>query len=196
MDLSATAILIFIVMDPFGNIPFINVLLRDLDAGDFRRTVARELLFALIILTVFLLFGTRLLGLMHISQESIGISGGVVLLMIGIKMIFLGSEHIFETNREAGIFIVPIATPSIAGPSAIATVMLVASRGQVPVWHQWLALLLAWLAVAAVLLGSQNVAHYLGRRGLAAMDRLMGLLLVAISVEMLKNAVLAIVRSA
>jgi multiple antibiotic resistance protein len=196
MEIVSIAILLFIVIDPFGNIPFINSVWKTLDAKTFRRSVTRELLFALAILSAFLFFGTGILDLFQISEESISIAGGVILLIISVKMIFVGSEKIFETDPESEAFLVPIAVPSIAGPSAMTTCILLSSKSALPLALQWLALFGAWLAVAILLIGSRPVASFLGKKGLAAMDRLMGLLLVTIAVEMLKDGVVAVLREA
>jgi multiple antibiotic resistance protein len=186
MELVSTAILLFIVIDPFGNIPFILSILKDCDDRQYRRTVVRELLISLAVLSAFLFFGNHILSLFQISRESISIAGGVILLIISLKMIFKGSESIFEARPDTGALIVPIAIPSIAGPSAITTCMLVSSKTSLG------PLLLAWVGVSVLLVFSKGLGRLLGPRGLSAMDRLMGLLLVAIAVEMMKNGLVAV----
>lgn len=194
MELLSTAILLFIVIDPFGNIPFILSVLRGCDARRYRTIVMRELLISLAVLSLFLFFGTHILALFHISRESLSISGGVILLIISLKMIFKGSEHIFDAKPDTGALIVPIAIPSIAGPSAMTTCMLVASKSALGPLQLWLSLLAAWVATALILVVSRKLGTLLGPRGLSAMDRLMGLLLVAIAVEMMTAGVVAVVE--
>jgi MarC family membrane protein len=183
MSLASAFLLLFLVVDPLGNIPFFLSALQRVDAGRQRFVVIRELLIALVIMVVFLFAGRPLLGLLNISQPALTISGGVVLFLIAIRMVFPAAEH--ATEQVAGEpFIVPLAIPYVAGPSVLATEMLLMSR-EPSRWRTWLlAVVLAWAATAVILLLSQRLGRFLGERGMTAIERLMGMVLVALSVQM------------
>lgn len=183
MTVISSAILLFLIMDPFGNIPMFLSALRDVDPARRSRIIIRELLIALAVLVVFLFGGEALLNLMHISQPSLTIAGGILLFLIALRMVFPISKHAGE-EISGEPFVVPLAIPYVAGPSAMAAVIVIGS-GEPGEWPQWLAaVLLAWLGTAAILLLSTKLARFLGECGLVAIERLMGMLLVAISVEM------------
>lgn len=184
MTVVSSAILLFLIMDPFGNIPMFLSALKDVDPARRSRIIIRELLIALGVLVVFLFGGEALLDLMHISQPSLTIAGGILLFLIALRMVFPISKHAGGEEIGGEPFVVPLAIPYVAGPSAMAAVIVIGS-GEPGEWPQWLAaLLLAWLGTAAILLLSTKLARFLGERGLVAIERLMGMLLVAISVEM------------
>jgi multiple antibiotic resistance protein len=181
----SAAMILFLVMDPIGNTACFSILLKDVDARRHRWIVLREVCIALLILVIFLFAGRELLRFLDISQASLGISGGVILFLIAIDMIFHGATSRFTTSEEDEPFIVPLAIPLVAGPSAMATVMLLMAREPAR-WRDWfLALLLAWCASSVILLFSKQVGHLLGNRGLAALTRLMGMILIIVAVEML-----------
>ena len=184
MTVVSSAILLFLIMDPFGNIPMFLSALKDVDPARRSRIIIRELLIALGVLVVFLFGGEALLDLMHISQPSLTIAGGILLFLIALRMVFPISKHAGGEEIGGEPFVVPLAIPYVAGPSAMAAVIVIGS-GEPGEWPQWLgALLLAWLGTAVILLLSTKLARFLGERGLVAIERLMGMLLVAISVEM------------
>lgn len=181
--LSAAAVL-FLVLDPLGNIPTFMCVLRAVDKSQHRRIILRENLIALAILVIFLFGGLHILSLLEISQSSLGIAGAIILFMIAIKMVFAGAEKIFENMADDGVFIVPLAVPLIAGPSAIATVILLMAREPLR-WPEWLlALFCAWLVSTVILLFSGKLSVLLGDRVLKAITRLMGMILTAVAVEM------------
>ena len=184
MSIISACILLFMVMDPFGNMPFFLSVLKAVPQERQRRVIMRELLIALLILTLFLCIGPYFLSLLQISEFSLYIAGGIVLFLIAVKMIFGGTLEMFKGTPEGEPLIVPLAVPAIAGPSTVATILLLV--GQEPArWAEWLlALGLAWLCSAVILLSSTDLARFLGERGLTAIERLMGLILTAVSVEM------------
>lgn len=186
--LSAAAIL-FLVLDPFGNVPLFLVYLKGLSPARQRRVILRELVIALAVLVVFLFLGRYLLALLRVSESSLGIAGGILLFVIAVKMIFAGAEGLFAHPHEGEPFIVPLAIPLVAGPSAMATVILLMAR-EPGRWPEWLAALLAaWLLSGMVLLLSSRLSRLLGERGLSALERLMGLLLTTVAVEMLVSGI-------
>ena len=184
MTIASVALLLFLILDPLGNIPGFLSLLRGIPPHRQRRILARELLIALAVLTGFLWGGRYALEAMHLRQESVSIAGGIVLFLIGIRMIFPPPEGLMGELPDGEPFIVPMAIPMIAGPSGMAAVMLISSQepGRMGEWS--LALFLAWAATAAILFSATYLYKWLGQRALIAIERLMGMLLVAISVQM------------
>ena len=196
MTTLSAALLLFLILDPLGNIPVFLGLLKPLPAHRRRWVLARELLIALAVLFIFLWGGQYLLELMHLRQESVSIAGGIVLFLIGLKMIFPSAEGMFGEVPDGEPFIVPMAIPLVAGPSGMAAVMLLAAQepGRMGDWS--LALVLAWLGTAVLLFSATYLYKVLGMRVLMAVERLMGMLLVALSVQMLLDGVAAYLRAA
>lgn len=197
MSTLSAGILLFLIMDPLGNIPLFLSLLRHVAPERRQLVLVRELLIALGVLFVFLFGGQYLLRVLQLKQESVSIAGGIVLFLIGARMIFPPKDgNIFGGDVEREPFIVPMAIPGVAGPSAMAAVMLLAnsSPGRTVDWS--VALSLAWLATAVILLSSTYLFRYLGTSVLIAVERLMGMLLVALSVQMVLDGVMAYVRIA
>jgi MarC family membrane protein len=198
MSTLSAGILLFLIMDPLGNIPLFLSLLRNVPQGRRQLVLVRELLIALAVLFVFLFAGQYLLQVLRLKQESVSIAGGIVLFLIGVRMIFPPKDGIFGGDGDAARepFIVPMAIPGVAGPSAMAAVMLLAnsSPGRTVDWS--VALSLAWLATAVILLSSTYLFRCLGTSVLIAVERLMGMLLVALSVQMFLDGVMAYVKMA
>ncbi len=192
MSILSATFLLFLVLDPLGNIPFFLCVLKKIEPGRRRHILLRELLIALGVLVVFLFGGRYLLVLLHISEPSLSIAGGIILFLIAIRMIFSGAEEIFHDTSDGEPFVVPLAIPSIAGPSAMATVLLLMAR-EPSRWAAWLlALVLAWLMTGALLLLSSSLLKLFGQRVLLAMERLMGMLLTTVAVEMFISALRSI----
>jgi multiple antibiotic resistance protein len=184
MTILSAAVLLFLVMDPLGNIPMFLVALAVVEPRRQRSVLVRELLIALGVLLVFLFGGRYLLEVFSISQPSINIAGGVILFLIAIRMIFPAGEGVFAEAQEGEPLVVPLAIPYLAGPSAMAVVMLLATR-EPERWMDWLiALAAAWSASAVILVFAANLSSLLGKRGLTALQRLMGMLLTAVAVQM------------
>lgn len=186
MDFISAALLLFLTMDPLGNIPLFLSTLESVPNERRLKVVMRELMFALIIMVVFLYIGQPVLDALKLSAESISIAGGIILFLIALKMIFpVPRAASIEETIEGEPLLVPLAVPLVAGPSTLAILILLVSRepGQQQVWL--LALLAAWFITAVILLTATKLHKLLGKRGLVAMERLMGLVLVALSVQML-----------
>ena len=124
MTIAAAALLLFLILDPLGNIPILLSLFKDLPAARQRKVLLRELLIALVVLMLFLWGGQYALELMHLRQESVSIAGGIVLFLIGLRMIFPSPHGLMGDLPDGEPFIVPMAIPMIAGPSGMAAVML------------------------------------------------------------------------
>ena len=189
MTVLSAALLLFLILDPLGNIPVFLSVLKPLPPKRQRVVLARELLIALAVLMGFLWGGKYALELMHLRQESVQIAGGIVLFLIGIRMIFPRPEGLMGELPGGEPFIVPLAIPLVAGPSGMAAVMLMGSNEPGRLWDWSLALMVAWGATAAILFSATLLYKWLGRSALIALERLMGMLLVAISVQMFLDGI-------
>ncbi|MFH0947299.1 MAG: MarC family protein [Planctomycetota bacterium] len=184
MTLAAAIVLLFLVIDPFGNVPFFIAALKGVEPSRRRRVVVRELLFAYAVMVVFLFAGRPLLGVLGISEPALSIAGGVLLFLIALKMVFPPAGRSLQEEVPDEPFIVPLAIPYIAGPSLLAVELLLMSREPAR-WPTWLlAISVTWVATAIIVLLGSQVAARLGTRGLLAVERLMGMILVAISIQM------------
>lgn len=193
-DLVSAGVLLLLVLDPFGNIPIVLSALDRVPRARRRIVIARECLFAFAILLAFMAGGTAFLELLRLSPAALSIAGGIVLFLIALRMIFPRPEGVFGDPPGAEPFLVPLAVPAIAGPSAVATVMLMASRdpGRVGSWV--LALSAAMAVTLLVLLAASALQRLLGERGIRALERLTGLVLTALAVQMLLDGIAAFVR--
>jgi multiple antibiotic resistance protein len=189
MSIASAALLLFLILDPLGNIPVFLSMLRNLPPRRQRIVLARELLIALVVLMLFLWCGKYALELMHLREESVSIAGGIVLFLIGIRMIFPPPEGLMGEIPDGEPFIVPMAIPLVAGPSGMAAVILMGSNDPARLGDWSLALMIAWAATAAILFSATYLYKWLGQRALVAIERLMGMLLVAISVQMLMDGI-------
>ncbi|NGX38774.1 MAG: hypothetical protein KR126chlam1_00085 [Chlamydiae bacterium] len=175
-------------MDAIGNVPIFLSVLKELDPQRQRFVIIRELLLALLIIIAFYFIGDYLLKLLHISQEAVMISGGIILFLIAIKLIFpkKGDEMQWDKSKEP--FLVPLAIPLVSGPAVLAAVMLY-SHQEVSMWITMGAILIAWTASTLILISSIPLKKLLGERGLLACEKLTGLLLVMIAVQMFIDGV-------
>jgi multiple antibiotic resistance protein len=187
VDLYSAALTLFLVMDPLGNVPVFLSVLQDVPPERRRRVILREMLIALVVMLGVLLAGGQLLKALQLDQVTISISGGIVLFLIALRMVFPGEGGVAGGERGAEPFIVPLAIPLVAGPSTLAALLLLArsAPGRLPEWIA--ALSLAWVVTAAILWASGLFFRVLGRRGLQALERLMGMLLVMVAVQMFLN---------
>lgn len=191
----SAVILLLLVVDPFGSVPLVNTMLLDVPRPRRRRVVARECAIAFAILAAFMAFGPQILAVMHLTETSLSIAGGVILFMIAIRMVFAHPEGAFGLQaRGAEPLIVPLAIPLIAGPSALATVMLLASREPRQLGVLAGALVAVMTLTTLILLVGERLQRWLGERLMQAMARLMGLILTAIAVEMLLGGIRAFVK--
>ena len=189
MTTLSAALLLFLILDPLGNIPVFLSVLRPLPPQRQRIVLLRELLIALAVLMGFLWGGQYFLEWMHLRQASVQIAGGIVLFLIGIRMIFPKPEGLMGEIPGGEPFIVPLAIPLVAGPSGMAAVMLMGSNEPARLLGWSLALGIAWLGTAVILFSATLVYKWLGMRALTAIERLMGMVLVAISVQMLLDGI-------
>ena len=195
LTFASAFLILLLVMDPIGNIPIFTALLKHVDPARRVVIIVRECAIAFAVLLVFVLSGRQFLDLLGLSDSSLNIAGGVILFLIALRIIFKHPEGVFGDRADGSEpFIVPLAIPSIAGPTAMATVILLAARAPGRMLEWVLALVVATAITLVLLLFAERVAKLVGERGLLALERLMGLILTAIAVEMLLRGIEAFVR--
>jgi len=182
--------LLFLVMDPVGNIPLFMTAVKRVAPQRRQWVIARELLIALAIMVVFLFAGQGLLQVLQVSNEALTAAGGIILMLIAVRMVFPSPETTLEEVSLADEpFIVPLAVPYTAGPSLLAVEILLMSQDPEH-WMRWLAaLLIAWAISATILFVSGYLERILGERVLLALERLMGMILVLISTQMIFSGI-------
>ena len=185
----SAAVLLFFLMDPLGNIPVLLSVLKGIEPKRQRFIIARETAIALVILIIFLFAGKPLLNFLHLQQETVTISGGIILLIIGLRMIFPKPEGIMGANPDGEPFLVPIAIPLIAGPSVLAMLILMTQSSPDNMLNWFFALVIAWASSSIILLTAPFLLRLLKHRGLTALERLMGMILVMMAVQMLINGI-------
>jgi multiple antibiotic resistance protein len=193
-DIATAAATLFFVMDPLGNIPVFNSVLSRFEPRRRAQITARELVIALVIMLVLLFAGTPILDFLGLTQPSLNIAGGVLLFLIALRMIF-PPRSAEMTGPADEPFIVPLAMPMVAGPSTMAVLLLLSSTEPERIWEWCTALVIAWAVATALLTASPFLLRVLGDRGLRALERLMGMLLVLLATQMLLNGVREFVES-
>jgi len=193
MRIFFNAITLLLIMDPLGNIPPFISALKKVDAERRRKVLLREILIAYGVLLTFLFAGKYILRLLSLQQETISIAGGIVLFLIALRMVFPREEEGPDTLRGEPL-IVPLAIPLIAGPSTLAMLLLLQQTSPNNTLQLFLALTLAWSVTAVILLSSTILFRLLKERGLIAIERLMGMVLVMLAVQMFINGVARFVK--
>ena len=182
MKIFKMALSLFLLMDSLGNIPFFISFLKGIPPRRQYQIIIRELLIALGIMVLFNYVGDMLLEALHVTQYSVLISGGIILFLIALKMIFPTSNDLeAQTQIEKEPFIVPLAIPLVAGPAVLAAIIL---NSQETTTTSLIAIFCAWVVTTIILLSSSLLSKALGKRGLIACERLMGLVLTMISIQM------------
>ena len=190
-----TFILLLLVTDPFGNVPLFVTALKEVDPARRPRIVLRECAIAFLLLLVFMFFGRHFLEALHLTDISLRIGGAVILLIIAIRMIFPHPDGVLGRSEGGEPFIVPLAIPALAGPSALATVLLFTSQTTAEVMVHVAALAAVGLVWVVVFLAAERLQKALGAQVMTAFERLMGLILTAMSIEMLLGGVRAFVKT-
>jgi multiple antibiotic resistance protein len=187
MDVFAAVVTLFLIMDPLGNILLFLATLKSVAPERRRFVLIREILFAYLVLLAFLFVGRYLLQFLGLEQETISIAGGIVLFLIALRMIFPSEGGMFGEPLEGEPFVVPLAIPFVAGPSTLAALLLLERSSPGHTGELLVALTIAWALSGGILLASTFFYRVLRERGLVAMERLMGMLLVMVAVQMLMN---------
>lgn len=186
MNVFSLSLSLFLLMDAIGNVPVFLSILKELDPKRQQFIIFRELIVALVIILAFYFLGDPLLRLLNISQQAVLVSGGIILFIIGIKLVFPSHS---ETNLYKGgqePFLVPLAVPLVSGPAVLAAVVLY-SHQKIPVWICLSAIFISWTATTLILLASPLLKRLLKARGLEACERFTGLLLIMLAVQMFLN---------
>lgn len=188
MSIYTATIMLILVMDPLGNIPVFLSILNTVEPKRRVKIILRESFIAFVILSLFLFNGKAILRGLGVTEPALGIAGGIILFLIAIKMIFPGEDGSGLRERQIGEpFIVPLAIPLIAGPSALATVLLFTTNNSV--WQGFIALAIAALICTVILLFANQLRRILGQKGLVATERLMGMILTTVSVQMFLSGI-------
>jgi multiple antibiotic resistance protein len=190
MDTITAFITLLLVMDPIGNVPVFLSVLKDVDARRRQWVIFRELLIALAVLLLFLFTGPTVLDVLGVQQEAVRIAGAIILFLIAVRMIFPSPYGILGDTPEGEPFIVPLAIPLVAGPSSLAIAMLMVNTDPGRMLDWTIALVGAWAVSAALLMSAPLLLKALRNRGLIAMERLMGMILVTIAVQMFFDGVM------
>jgi MarC family membrane protein len=190
-------ILLLLVTDPFGNVPLFVSTLRQVAPERRHRVVLRECLIAFGLLLVFMMVGRPFLDALQLSEVALRIGGGVILFLIALRMVFPQPGGVFGQTHAGATepLIVPLAIPALAGPSALVTVLLFSSQAKMSMWLYAAVISLVAIVWLAVLLAAERLQRVLGDAVMTAFERLMGLILTAIAIEMLLAGVRAYVAS-
>lgn len=178
------ALTFFLVTNPIGNCPTILALVKDFDFSRQRRIMIREGFFALLIALFFQYLGEHFLGFLHIKNYAVTLCGGLLLFLVAIHMIFSLSATSETKALKQEPFFVPIATPLLSGPGLL-TIIMLKSHLESNALIITLAILLAWVGVISVMAGAPYLQKLFGKRGMTALEQLMGLILTMIAVQML-----------
>ncbi|BBI01344.1 dITP- and XTP- hydrolase [Buchnera aphidicola (Nipponaphis monzeni)] len=183
-EIISATILLVLIMDPLGNLPIFMSVLKNFQPKRQRIILIREMVISLFIMLLFLFSGERILAILNLKTETVVIAGGIILFLIAIKMIFPDyTETINESEDEP--FLVPLAIPLVAGPSLLATLMLLAHQYKHKIFLLIGSLFIAWTISLIILLSSEIFLNLFGSKGVNALEKLMGLVLIMISIQML-----------
>jgi len=193
-ELLSSALLLFLVVDPIGNIPIVLSAMAPVERQRRPRVLVREVVLATLLLLVFLFFGKAVLDALRLSELSLRLAGGVVLFLIALRMIFPPAGGLFGAEPASEPLLVPIAVPALAGPSALATVMLMNAQTPAELSIHAGSIVAVMTVCGLILLAAGPIARAVGDRGIKAAERLMGLVLAAVSVQMMLDGVTLFVR--
>lgn len=189
MEILSISVTLFLIMDPFGNIPLFLPILEKMPEHRRRRVLVRELLLALVVIVVTVLCGRYVMEFLGLREESISIAGGIILFMIALRMVFPIKHPHGDQEIEGEPLLVPLAVPLIAGPSLLAVLLLFSTTEPGRLVDLLIATGSAWLGTFIVLFASTFLLRFLTKRGLVAIERLMGMVLVALAVQLFLDGV-------
>ena len=191
MSIQEMVIALFFIIDPIGLIPLEITLLSDIEPKRRMKIILRECVIALGIMLLFIFFGKEILSYLHISTASAQVAGGVIIFLMALKMVFPTSINVEVEKKEP--MIVPIATPLIAGPGLLSTIMLYSHR-QGGSWSVLISVVIAWFLASLVILSSQFIGRALGKNAIEAIERLFGLILTIMSINMMADGIFEIIK--
>ncbi|XBC37548.1 MAG: YhgN family NAAT transporter [Buchnera aphidicola (Meitanaphis elongallis)] len=190
-EMISSTILLILIMDPLGNLPIFMSILKNLEPKRRRIVLLREMIVALLIMLLFLFAGENILTFLNLKTETVSISGGIILFLIAIKMIF--PSHHYDNSIPPCIngepFLVPLAIPLVAGPSLLATLILLSHEYLNKIMYLTGSLLIAWTFTVIILLLSNVFLRLFGSKGVDALERLMGLILIMLSTQMFLDGI-------
>lgn len=193
-EIASVSVTLFLIMDPLGNIPLFNVVLTNVSPEKRIKLIVRELLIALCLLVGALLAGNAILSFLSLTQPALNIAGGILLFIISLRMIFPEDEQV-SSEGVSDPFIVPLAVPLIAGPSTIAVLLLLSSAQPEKLLDWAIALTIAWVGTTVLLVTSPLLLRVIGSKGALALERLMGMILIILSTQMLLDGIEEFVHS-
>lgn len=188
MNLIQATVLLFLIMDPIGNLPVFNSILKNRSAYESVKIIIRELIFAYLLLIGFLILGDYVLSYLSLSVSALHIAGGIILLLVAMGMVFPGiGMKMVDANEEP--FFVPLAMPLVAGPAAIA-IMLILGSSQPANTITWvIALSISWSLAALILVPSPWIFKFIGEKAARILERIMGMILIMLAVQMFLNGI-------
>jgi len=189
MEFLSVAVTLFLIMDPFGNIPIFLPILEKIPPPRRRKVLVRELLLALVVIVAFVFCGRYAMSFLGLERVAVSMAGGIILFLIGVRMVFPAARGQSDQDFEGEPFLVPMAIPLIAGPSLLAVLLLLSTGEPDRPLELLLSALIAWAATFVVLFSSTFLIRFLTRRGLVAIERLMGMVLVALAVQLFLDGV-------
>ncbi|XBC44243.1 MAG: YhgN family NAAT transporter [Buchnera aphidicola (Schlechtendalia peitan)] len=189
-EMIPSTILLILIMDPLGNLPIFMSILKNIAPKRRRIVLLREMIVALLIMLLFLFAGEKILTFLNLKTETVSISGGIILFLIAIKMIFPSQKYKKNENIiHEEPFLVPLAIPLVAGPSLLATLILLSHEYLNKIIYLTGSLLIAWTCTVIILLLSNVFLRLFGSKGVDALERLMGLILIMLSTQMFLDGV-------
>ncbi len=188
MNLIQATVLLFLIMDPVGNLPIFNSILKNRPAHESVKIIIRELVFAYLLLIGFLILGDYVQSYLSLRVSTLHIAGGIILLLVALGMVFPGiGMKMVDGNEEP--FFVPLAMPLVAGPAAIAIVLILGSSQPANTITWVIALSISWSLAALILVPSPWVFKFIGEKAARILERLMGMILIMLAVQMFLNGV-------
>ncbi|MBI2742527.1 MAG: NAAT family transporter [Chlamydiales bacterium] len=183
----AISFALFLLLDPIGNVPLFLTILKDFSAARRRAIIIREMCIALVVIIAFNFVGDGILTLLSVKEYTTMMAGGIILFLISLKMIFPEKTSEADLMPRKEPYIVPLAIPLVAGPAVLAAVMIFSKNHSYAITIP--AIFIAWAVSALILLASTHLKKFMGDRGIIALERLMGLILTLIAVQMFLGGV-------
>jgi len=194
MEYLSVAVTLFLIMDPFGNIPIFLPILEKVPPERRRKVLVRELLLALVVIVAFVFCGRYAMSFLGLERMAVSVAGGIILFLIGVRMVFPASKGHADQDFEGEPLLVPLAIPLIAGPSLLAVLLLFSTGDPDRLLDLLWAALIAWAATFIVLFSSTFLIRFFTRRGLVAIERLMGMVLVALAVQLFLDGISSYIK--
>lgn len=194
MSLLTITLTLLLIMDPIGNVQSFLTLMNDTPPERQKKVIIREMLIAFAFMLLFNFIGEYIFAFLELSEPSLRISSGVILFLIAIKILFPGPESLRLNLPRGEPFIIPLAVPLLAGPGLLATIMLYANLETCEPM-MFTAIVVSWLIAASILLLSKQLYRLLGKNGLSASEKLIGMVLVMLAIQRFMEGVQQIISA-